>query len=303
MRKKIGLVILAIVLMTGLVSCTPTPKKSEDPLTRAIAYLMAKTEPVYGNEWTIISLIQADKTEYQDYITAYFTAVEETIKQDGQQQMAQLTDQARLLLTYQIAKREVVKINEVSLTDLLCHQLNSTQLAELPLNAVIFAALALKSTDATLTESLVQQLTSRQLADGGFSYSGKTADPDMTAMALAVLGQIPEMAESRDQAISALAAIQADDGTYLSWGISGSESISQVIIGLCAAGIDLDDERFVKKGINLEELLLQYQNDDGSFKHLATDSQGSVMATIQATTALSAIYVWENYHTSWYEGH
>ena len=51
--------------------------------------------------------------------------------------------------------------------------------------------------------------------------------------------------EAVDEALDCLSEAQLPDGDFKSWGTENSESCSQVIIALCALGIDLfNDDRF-----------------------------------------------------------
>lgn len=81
-------------------------------------------------------------------------------------------------------------------------------------------------------------------------YSGKAADPDQTAMVLQALAPYRTQADvsaAIDRALNVLSGMQKDDGSFDAWGASSSESISQVLVALCALGIDpAKDSRFVR---------------------------------------------------------
>jgi prenyltransferase beta subunit len=78
-----------------------------------------------------------------------------------------------------------------------------------------------------------------------------------------------------------------------------SEAIAQTIVALTELGISLEDSRFVKNGNTLEDALLRFQMEDGSFSHLM-DSDTDVLATEQAFYALVAIDRMEQGKTSLY---
>lgn len=81
-----------------------------------------------------------------------------------------------------------------------------------------------------------------------------------------------------ERGVSALADLQEPNGAYTSWGEENSESVSQVIVALTELGISPDDERFVKNGQTLEQVLLRFAQEDGSFRHTA-DGKSDEMAT------------------------
>ena len=65
-------------------------------------------------------------------------------------------------------------------------------------------------------------------------------------------------------------------------------------------GISPDDERFVKNGQTLEQVLLRFAQEDGSFRHTA-DGKSDEMATEQALYALAAISRAQDGRTTLYD--
>ena len=61
-----------------------------------------------------------------------------------------------------------------------------------------------------------------------------------------------------------------------------------MVIALCALDLSPEDPRFVKGGSTVTEALVRHQLPDGSFRHTAEDSGGSLMTTEQALCALVA---------------
>ena len=94
--------------------------------------------------------------------------------------------------------------------------------------------------------------------------------------------------------------MQNTDGTFSSVGIKNSESISQVIIGLCANGIDPTSSDFTKNGKNLIDALLTFKSDDGGFKHIY-EGNSNGKATEQALLALEAYKELKNGRLNLYE--
>ena len=169
------------------------------------------------------------------------------------------------------------------------------------MNGAAFALIAMDSVSygfaASGTSSrarLVAYLLAQELPGGGWDYSGKTADPDQTAMVLQALAPYRTQANvsaAIDRALNVLSGMQKDDGSFDAWGASSSESISQVLVALCALGIDpAKDSRFVRaNGAWLVSALMSFrvQTETGlAFGH--TNRTANYMATEQAGYALAA---------------
>ena len=91
-----------------------------------------------------------------------------------------------------------------------------------------------------------------------------------------------------DKAIAYWSTVQTANGGFGEGDWSGSETISQTIIAFSALDPSLfQDPRFIKNGNTILDAFLEYQTQEGSFKHLLNgDSDG--MATEQACLALAA---------------
>ena len=119
-------------------------------------------------------------------------------------------------------------------------------------------------------EELLLNILNRQNADGGWSLSGDRSDVDMTAMALQALApyknseQVYSYQNKKlypdgktvekkgytciEEALCFLSEEQQEDGGYASEGIPNSESTAQVLLALCALGMDPPQrKRFHKK--------------------------------------------------------
>lgn len=136
-----------------------------------------------------------------------------------------------------------------------------------------------------------EQLVSMQLPDGGWALMGQTADVDVTAMVLQALAphqKEPSIAASVEAAVSLLAARQQPDGGFVSMGQPNPESAAQVMIALCALGIDpLEDERFQQHGATPLDSITAYQLPEGGYAH-AMGGGYSAAATVQVLDALAA---------------
>ena len=140
-------------------------------------------------------------------------------------------------------------------------------------------------------EEAAAQLCAMQLEGGGWALMGKTADPDVTAMALQALAphrHRPEVGGAVERALHALAEKQLPDGGYASMGAPNPESAAQVLIALCALEIDpLKDARFIKNGHTLPDSFASYALPDGSYSHTPGGAY-SANATQQVFLGLAA---------------
>lgn len=162
---------------------------------------------------------------------------------------------------------------------------------------------------ADTRETILTRILSAQTTEGGFSLSGEGVSADLTAMTLQVLAPYQNsthvftvtdkatgttvertVSEAIELALGALSACQMENGGFGDDGES-SESAAQVIIALCALGIDpATDARFVKRGGSVLDALLRFAKPDGGFAHtLEKGADGSnAMAGEQALGALTA---------------
>lgn len=162
---------------------------------------------------------------------------------------------------------------------------------------------------ADTRETILTRILSAQSAERGFSLSGEGVSADLTAMALQALAPYQNsthvftvtdkatgttvertVSETIERALGALSACQMENGGFGDDGES-SESASQVIIALCALGIDpASDARFVKSGGSVLDALLRFAKPDGGFAHTLEKGADSsnAMAGEQALGALTA---------------
>lgn len=140
---------------------------------------------------------------------------------------------------------------------------------------------------------VIYTLLSLQLDDGGWALNGNYSDTDVTAMVLQAIAPYCETDENvknaAEKAVETLAQKQLDDGDFASYKVANPESVSQVIIGLTALGIDpLNDARFIKNGNTVIDGIKKYLLDDGSFCH-TEGGDTNELATYQVFTAMAAL--------------
>lgn len=200
--------------------------------------------------------------------------------------------------------------------DLLKPLADFEQVTRQGINGTIFALLALDSGNYEIPENpdaavqatrqmYVDELLARALPDGGWTLTGGEPDVDITAMTLQALAKYRDQADvtaAVERGLAVLSSLQEPDGGYVSWGSSNSESVAQVIVALTELGVPLDDERFTKNGITVEDALLRFAQENGAFVHVRDGSGGDDgMATEQAFYALAAIHRAETGETTLYD--
>jgi len=159
-------------------------------------------------------------------------------------------------------------------------------------------------------EDIIEAILERQLADGGFALAGKVSDPDVTSMAVIALSTYindmktydyvrksdnKEMSATVkdviDTAVDTLARMQTDDGEFRSYGQKNVKSACQVAVALCSVGTDIfKDERFIKNGQTLFDVIMRYRHTNGGFLDSLKDgAEPNSMSGEQVIYTLSAI--------------
>lgn len=256
-----------------------------------------------GGEWAVLAQARAG-VEKEQYYESYYKTVAEYVAGIGSDKLdeRQSTDNSRVILALSSIGKKATNVGGYDLT---APYADFNWVKKQGINGVIFALLALDSGDyeipvnsevsnQTTREKLIKAILDAELENGGWSYSGETADPDMTAMALQALAPYCEQKDVKqavDRALLVLSKLQNADGSFGS-DTAGSganvESTSQVIIALLTLGINpAEDVRFTKGGANAFTAILPYQLENGSFEH-EIGNGADQMATEQAAMALTA---------------
>ena len=143
---------------------------------------------------------------------------------------------------------------------------------------------------STSADAIIEQLLSLQLSDGGWALNGAVSDVDVTAMVLQALAphaHRENVSAAVVDALQRLSQCQLDDGGFASYGTPNPESAAQVMISLCALGIDpLQDVRFIKKGHTILDGMARYQLPEGAFSH-TLGGAANANATVQVLCALT----------------
>ena len=233
--------------------------------------------PESGDEWYIISLRQwiPGQLDFSEYRKAYEEYVSKTdIKNATAKLKAALTLQAVGSKSSFINKAADEGIGEGGVMSWIygLHVLNN-------------GAVSSKHS----TDSAIEELLKLQLADGGWAVMGDNGDVDVTAMAVQALAphkDREDVGPAMEKALDLLALRQKDSGYFSSFGDDNSESASQVLMALSAAGVDCtEDERFIKNGKTVRDIIASFKVSDGKYAH-SVGGEVNASATLQALYAL-----------------
>ena len=263
------------------------------------------TAPAFGTsagEWTVLALARGGHfTADNAYFADYYERIVETVNtkaasvnKNGALHRSKSTDNSRLIVALSSIGKDATCVGD---WDLTAPYEDFSWIKNQGINGVIWALIALDShnyqtTDTTIRQQCVDFILDKQLADGGWTLSGSTADPDVTGMALQALYNYKNqsaVASAAQEAFTCLSNIQNANGTFSSGGTETCESCAQVIVACATWGIDPDaDSRFIKNGNSVVDGLLSYYlPDKAEFSHVA-NNQANNMATDQACYALVA---------------
>ena len=310
--KRFSALLLLLAMMLSLTACG----KEETQLEKTARYLQAQVpEPTctaVGGDWLVFALARSGVKVPQKYFDTYYKNTEEYVSSvNGVLSRMKNTEYSRVILALKAIGKDP---QNVAGYDLLLPLGDFDETVSQGVNGAIFALLALDSrnyeipinpeVDTQATRELyVEEILKREIPTGGWALTGGEPDADVTAMALQALAKYREDADvlaAVERGVTALADLQEPNGAYTSWGEENSESVSQVIVALTELGISPDDERFVKNGQTLEQVLLRFAQEDGSFRHTA-DGKSDEMATEQALYALAAISRAQDGRTTLYD--
>ena len=267
--KRSGSKLLCILLLLSLLLSLTACGKPETQLEKTAGYLQAQiAEPgtgSVGGDWLIFGLARSGVKVPQKYFDAYYENVEAAVREkNGVLSDRKYTEYSRTVLALTAIGKNPA---DVAGFDLLKPLADFEQVTRQGINGTIFALLALDSGNYEIPEN-----------------------PDAAVQA------------TRQMYVDELLARALPDGGYVSWGSSNSESVAQVIVALTELGVPLDDERFTKNGITVEDALLRFAQENGAFVHVRDGSGGDDgMATEQAFYALAAIHRAETGETTLYD--
>ena len=242
-----------------------------------------------GGEWALIGMLTsgtADESVKNAYLNNLHSALQE---KSGVLSSRRYTEYSRAVIALNLLGEDARDFRGY---DLVSPILNSDNVGRQGINGTIFALIALTGGDygsVDYRNTLLNTILQAQTSWGYFEYGGKP-NADITAMALCAFAPYmdnQQVSSAADRAVNALATMVNEDGLILTDGIYSSETISQVIIGLSAVGVDAEkDSRFVKKGWGLVTTLDDFAAD-GGYAHIMGEGVNP-MASEQGLCAKAA---------------
>ena len=265
-------------------------------------YLSGKGTPIVGSiggEWLTIGLARSGRTVpegYYDNAVAYVKA--EINATTNRLDRNKSTDNARLILALTAIGKDVTDVGGF---DLLAGLDDMKYVKRQGTNGPVWTLIALDSHGYTpagsvTRDALVETILSLQKDSGAWyiNSTSTTDDVDMTAMAIQALAPYYKTNEAVkaavDKALTWLSTMQKSDGSFAEMAgvASSSESTAQVLVALCALGIDpTADARFAKNSFHVVDGLLTFYTGE-AFKHQLADATVDQMGTEQSYYALAA---------------
>lgn len=291
-------------------SVTDTVSNKIDEVAKYLASQDTPTVSSVGGEWTVLGLARAGKIT-DEIADGYYQNAVKYVEENGSAKLhnTKSTDNSRVILALTAIGKDVTNVASYNLLEPLA---DMDYVKKQGINGSVFALIALDTgdyeipqTDAanpTTREKLVQTILDAQVANGGWTFFGSTADPDMTGMAIQALAPYystnSDVKEAIDKALTAMSNAQNENGGFASWGSVNSESCAQVLVALTSLGIDpTNDERFIKNGNTLVDAMMSFSAENG-FGH--TDTTYNQMATEQGFYAFVSFDRLVNGKTSLY---
>ena len=320
--KKRGLsliLVLSLLFTLAVPALAAGDSELSDAVSDSAAYMLKTvTEPQVasiGGEWAVIGLARSGYEVPEEYFQDYYAAVETYVEEcGGVLHKKKYTDYSRVILALTAIGADP---SDVAGYNLLTPLGDFDKTIWQGINGPIWALIALDSGSYDMPvnseaetqasrQMYVDEILSRQLNDGGWNLADKggdgEADPDITGMALQALAKYQDqdaVSSAIDKALACLSDMQKNDGGYECYGVSNSESVVQVIVGLCELGIDLEDARFIKNGNTLMDNLMSFRLADGSFCHTiesGANQMGSeqglygIVAALRAAEGKNSLY-------------
>lgn len=244
---------------------------------------------------------------YLENLEAYVIRQYET---NGCLDAVKTTEYARIALTVMALGGDPAKVGEKDTTiNLIRDGIFSFSGEALDIqgaNGLIYGLLTVDALHYTVPEDarftreyMIEQLLTYQWEDGSFGIGRNgRGDVDITAMALQALAPYAgrqDVKKAVDSALDWLSLSMTETGTFLSYGNESAEATAQVIIALCALGMDPEqDSRFWKEQTTGERKtpldgLASFRMSNGMYMHTKTEEEENVMATYQCLLALEAV--------------
>ena len=256
-------------------------------------------------DWVAIALaLSGSRENYEAYLSELQPYVEDCYAKMGKLDRIKSTTYHRIALTVMALgsnSRSFGAKPDGTAIDLIAegtYAFEGESIGAQGLNGWIYALLTLDASkaqvpkDAKFTrEDMIQAIVSAQEPDGGFGLAEGSSNIDITAMALQALAPYADdHAQVIESGLHYLSNAMNEECLYTFYGDESAESSAQVVLALCALGIDPDeDARFTKGDHTLLSGLARFRREDGTYGHTLSDEQGDYLATAQTLLALLAL--------------
>lgn len=310
--RKIICILLCLAMLPAMTVLGLTAQQSSEELAQLLGtdrdHLLSSDELTAGDsnsDWAVFVAARNGATRGKDrYLEKLWDYVSDQYRAQGGLDPIKATQWHRITLTVLSlgadptcfgTDAEGKPINLVA--DGTYNWKMTNSLGSQGINGWIYALLVLDAVNAEIPEDalytrerIMEEILASQLPDGGFDIGSGASGIDITAMAIQALAPYyerdREIQQRIDGALSYLSNAQNAQGDF---GSGGSESSAQVILALCALGIDPEeDARFCKPGGNALDGLLLYHQTDGGFSH-TMNGKVNTLSTLQAAQALTAL--------------
>lgn len=247
-----------------------------------------------SSQWHIIGLAETQLPIPEKTTELFYQNMKNVMKEkEGNLSSTKWTEYSKMLIAISALGKDATSLAGYPLVERLTEYDNVVSQG---MNGPIWALIALaekkeyQKGKEDVIKKYLQMLQENELDGGGFSLLGKQseneADADLTAMALLALEKYKDEAGILDlikRTEKKLEEMQdAESGEYASGGVKNLESTAWACIAMVAFGKDLQDSQ-------LQNALLSFQNEDGSFCHIKSEKgTANEMATEQGLLALAA---------------
>ncbi len=250
-----------------------------------------------GGEWTALALARSEWGMPTAQREKYIANVEAVLKaEQGVLHKRKYTEYSRVTVAWTALGLDARNVGGYSMLERLSDYDKTIWQG---LNGPIWALIAADTADYSFWEEtdftpesvpaelatrkkLLDHILNAELAEGGWALdeTETKTDIDITAMALQALAgyrQYPEVEKAVQRALERLRELQTESGGFIYYGAENCESSVQVLVALCALGLDpLEPANgFVKpNGANVVEAVLSYAMKDGdgsytgAFEHI-----------------------------------
>lgn len=256
-------------------------------------------------DWVAMALaLSGSKEDYTAYLKDLQRYVEDAYAKEGGLERVKSTTYHRIaLVTMALGgnPRQMGEKPNGTTIDLIAdgtYEFAGSSIGNQGLNGWIYALLTLDASGASVPqnakftrEDMIQAIVSAQETDGGFGLAPGSSDVDISAMALQALAPYADQySETVEAGLRYLAGVMNENCRYSAYGAESVESSAQVILALCALGIDPEeDARFCRGDRNVLTALADFRQTDGTYAHGLEDEKGDYLATAQTLLALVAV--------------